>query len=163
MAKTCAPSAHTRLAEAPTRPSRLSSSMPSRSGTPRSTRTRRWGISSATAHPVGSARCARAVGRKGRIGMLPVPAHRWPVAAVAAVGRGSGRTHMDAPDVADVPTVPQESDVARIPFRIAQVSDIHCGTLTFESRLMRAIVERVNAMAPDVVVVVGDLTAEGYD
>lgn len=70
---------------------------------------------------------------------------------------------MDAPDVADVPTVPQESDVARIPFRIAQVSDIHCGTLTFESRLMRAIVERVNAMAPDVVVVVGDLTAEGYD
>jgi 3',5'-cyclic-AMP phosphodiesterase len=52
---------------------------------------------------------------------------------------------------------------ATIPLRIAQVSDIHCGTLTFQPRLMTSVVERVNRMRPDVVIVVGDLTAEGYE
>jgi Icc protein len=53
--------------------------------------------------------------------------------------------------------------IATIPLRIAQVSDIHCGTLTFQPRLMASVVERVNRMRPDVVIVVGDLTAEGYE
>jgi Icc protein len=52
---------------------------------------------------------------------------------------------------------------AHLPLRIAQISDIHCGELTFEEDAMRSIVERVNRMEPDVVVVVGDLTAAGYE
>lgn len=50
----------------------------------------------------------------------------------------------------------------RVPLRIAQVSDIHCGTETFEPQLMEATVEAVNAARPDLVAVVGDLTAAGY-
>lgn len=52
---------------------------------------------------------------------------------------------------------------AHMPLRIAQISDIHCGELTFQEDAMRSIVERVNRMEPDVVVVVGDLTAAGYE
>jgi 3',5'-cyclic-AMP phosphodiesterase len=52
---------------------------------------------------------------------------------------------------------------AHLPLRIAQISDIHCGELTFEEEVMRSIVDRVNRMEPDVVVVVGDLTAAGYE
>ncbi|HEX2028990.1 MAG TPA: metallophosphoesterase [Nitriliruptorales bacterium] len=50
-----------------------------------------------------------------------------------------------------------------VPLRIAQLSDIHCGTPTFEPGLMEGVIERVNRMRPDVVVVVGDLTADGYE
>jgi Icc protein len=53
--------------------------------------------------------------------------------------------------------------ITRVPVRIAQVSDIHCGELTFDAKAMQAIVEEVNRMEPDVVVVAGDLTAAGYD
>ena len=53
--------------------------------------------------------------------------------------------------------------IATIPLRIAQVSDIHCGTPTFDANLMASTVQRVNRMRPDLVVVVGDLTAEGYE
>jgi 3',5'-cyclic-AMP phosphodiesterase len=52
---------------------------------------------------------------------------------------------------------------AHLPLRIAQISDIHCGELTFDEDAMRSIVERINRMEPDVVVVVGDLTAAGYE
>jgi 3',5'-cyclic-AMP phosphodiesterase len=52
---------------------------------------------------------------------------------------------------------------AHLPLRIAQISDIHCGELTFEEEVMRSIVDRINRMEPDVVVVVGDLTAAGYE
>ena len=50
-----------------------------------------------------------------------------------------------------------------VPLRIAQVSDMHCGTVTFEPGLMESTIRRVNALRPDVVVVVGDLTAAGYE
>ena len=53
--------------------------------------------------------------------------------------------------------------IASIPLRIAQISDLHCGELTFQPEVMRSIVERINRMSPDVVVVVGDLTAAGYE
>lgn len=53
--------------------------------------------------------------------------------------------------------------IGHIPLRIVQVSDIHCGTPTFEPALMRSVVDRVNRLEPDVVVVVGDLTAVGYE
>ncbi len=53
--------------------------------------------------------------------------------------------------------------MADMPLRIAQISDIHCGELSFQEDVMRSIVERINRMEPDVVVVVGDLTAGGYE
>ncbi len=53
--------------------------------------------------------------------------------------------------------------ISRIPLRVAQVSDIHCGEVTFDAALMTSVVERVNALEPDVVVVAGDLTAAGYE
>lgn len=49
------------------------------------------------------------------------------------------------------------------PLRIAQLSDIHCGSELFDEELLRSSLDRVNAMDPDVVVVAGDLTAEGYE
>jgi Icc protein len=50
-----------------------------------------------------------------------------------------------------------------MPLRIAQISDFHCGELTFQADVMRSIIERVNRLTPDVVVVSGDLTATGYE
>ena len=52
--------------------------------------------------------------------------------------------------------------IARVPLRIAQVSDIHCGTSSFSADTMRSIIARIAAMAPDLVIVAGDLTTEGY-
>lgn len=49
------------------------------------------------------------------------------------------------------------------PLRIVQFSDIHCGEITFDAKLMAAITEDVNAMEPDLVIVAGDLTAGGYE
>lgn len=49
------------------------------------------------------------------------------------------------------------------PLRLAQISDIHCGEPSFDPDVMRRIVEDVNGMEPDVVLVVGDLTAKGYE
>ena len=51
----------------------------------------------------------------------------------------------------------------RVPLRLAQISDIHCGTGSFSGDVMESIVERITAMAPDLVVVAGDLSTEGYD
>lgn len=53
--------------------------------------------------------------------------------------------------------------IGAMPVRIAQVSDIHCGTPTFQPEVMRSTIERVNAMRPDLVAVVGDLTHAGYE
>jgi 3',5'-cyclic AMP phosphodiesterase CpdA len=47
--------------------------------------------------------------------------------------------------------------------RIVQISDIHCGELTFDAKRMESIVQDVNEMGPDLVIVVGDLTADGYE
>ena len=52
--------------------------------------------------------------------------------------------------------------LSTLPVRLAQISDIHCGELTFDRKLMQTIVDRVNAMELDAVVVAGDLTASGY-
>jgi 3',5'-cyclic AMP phosphodiesterase CpdA len=53
--------------------------------------------------------------------------------------------------------------ISTIPLRIVQISDLHCGEPSFQDEVMVSIVERVNRMAPDVVVVAGDLTAAGYE
>jgi len=47
--------------------------------------------------------------------------------------------------------------------RLAQISDIHCGELTFDADLMESIIERVNRMKLDAVIIAGDLTANGYE
>jgi 3',5'-cyclic-AMP phosphodiesterase len=54
-------------------------------------------------------------------------------------------------------------DLASVPLRIAQISDIHCGEISFDRKMMASTIERINAMAPDLVVVAGDLTAAGYE
>lgn len=52
--------------------------------------------------------------------------------------------------------------IGSMPVRIAQISDIHCGTPSFDASLLRATIDRINALRPDVTVVVGDLTAAGH-
>jgi 3',5'-cyclic AMP phosphodiesterase CpdA len=53
--------------------------------------------------------------------------------------------------------------MAGMPLKIAQISDIHVGELSFQPEVLSSIIDRVNRMAPDVVVVAGDLTAAGYE
>ncbi|RJQ52006.1 MAG: metallophosphoesterase [Actinobacteria bacterium] len=47
-------------------------------------------------------------------------------------------------------------------FTIAQISDIHTGSSYFDERLMEATIEEINELAPDILVVAGDLTSNGY-
>jgi putative phosphoesterase len=54
-------------------------------------------------------------------------------------------------------------DLAKVPLRIAQISDVHCGEISFDRKMMASTIERINAMDPDLVVVAGDLTAAGYE
>jgi 3',5'-cyclic-AMP phosphodiesterase len=46
--------------------------------------------------------------------------------------------------------------------RIVQMSDLHVGEGLFRPELLSAAVEEANELAPDLVVVAGDLTMEGY-
>ena len=45
---------------------------------------------------------------------------------------------------------------------IAQISDIHCGHVMFDADLMEHAIIEILELAPDLVVVAGDLTSEGY-
>jgi 3',5'-cyclic AMP phosphodiesterase CpdA len=45
---------------------------------------------------------------------------------------------------------------------IAQLSDVHVGGARYRRELLLAAIEEVNAAAPDLVVVAGDLTDDGY-
>lgn len=45
---------------------------------------------------------------------------------------------------------------------IAQISDIHCGSPYFDEELLATAVDEIRAMHPDLVLVGGDLTSEGY-
>ncbi len=45
---------------------------------------------------------------------------------------------------------------------IAQFSDIHCGDARFDSELMKATLDEINEAQADLVVIAGDLTADGY-
>jgi 3',5'-cyclic-AMP phosphodiesterase len=54
-------------------------------------------------------------------------------------------------------------NIADVPLRIAQISDIHVGEPTFQPEVLASIIERINRMHPDVVVVAGDITAAGYE
>jgi len=46
--------------------------------------------------------------------------------------------------------------------RIAQLSDVHVGGARYHQDLLRTAIEEINAAEPDIVVVAGDLTDEGY-
>lgn len=46
--------------------------------------------------------------------------------------------------------------------KIVQMSDIHVGSRLFRPDFLSAAVDEANALAPDLVAVVGDLTMEGY-
>ena len=48
------------------------------------------------------------------------------------------------------------------PFVIAQLSDIHCGSVYFDGALLESAVAEIVDLGPDLVVVGGDLTTEGY-
>ena len=52
--------------------------------------------------------------------------------------------------------------MARDSFVIAQLSDLHCGSPYFDGTLLETAVNETIGVAPDLVVVGGDLTAEGY-
>jgi 3',5'-cyclic AMP phosphodiesterase CpdA len=52
--------------------------------------------------------------------------------------------------------------MARDAFVIAQLSDLHCGSPHFDEALLRTAVHEVIALQPDLVLVGGDLTADGY-
>jgi 3',5'-cyclic-AMP phosphodiesterase len=47
-------------------------------------------------------------------------------------------------------------------FRIAHLSDLHCGSPHFVASLLDRAINEINALAPDVVVCSGDLTTFGY-
>ncbi len=54
--------------------------------------------------------------------------------------------------------------LARIPLRIAQVSDVHFGgALSLPAETMQHVAEAVNRIEPDIAVIAGDLTTEGYE
>jgi 3',5'-cyclic-AMP phosphodiesterase len=46
--------------------------------------------------------------------------------------------------------------------KILQISDIHCGSKYFDKSLMESTIEQVNEYSPDILIVTGDLTTEGY-
>jgi 3',5'-cyclic-AMP phosphodiesterase len=52
---------------------------------------------------------------------------------------------------------------SKVPLRIAQISDIHCGEISFDREMMSSVVKGIDELSPDLVVVAGDLTAAGYE
>ena len=52
--------------------------------------------------------------------------------------------------------------MAREEFVIAQLSDIHCGSPFFDGALLDAAITEITGLNPDLVVVGGDLTTDGY-
>ena len=53
--------------------------------------------------------------------------------------------------------------IANEPLRIVQISDIHCGEVTFDAERLGQIIKEINEIQPDICVVAGDLTAAGYE
>ena len=48
------------------------------------------------------------------------------------------------------------------PFRIAHLSDLHCGGPYFEVNLLERAISEINELQPDIVVCSGDLTTYGF-
>lgn len=49
------------------------------------------------------------------------------------------------------------------PLRLAHLAGLHCGDLHFDADMARASVAGINEISPDLVLVAGDLTAQGYE
>lgn len=47
-------------------------------------------------------------------------------------------------------------------YKIAQISDLHCGDFRFDKKLLLGAVKEINRENPDLLVVAGDLTCDGY-
>ncbi|MDF1541517.1 MAG: metallophosphoesterase [Anaerosomatales bacterium] len=47
-------------------------------------------------------------------------------------------------------------------FVIAQLSDLHCGDGRYDPEMLEKVIDDVNALCPDLVVIPGDLTVNGY-
>jgi len=47
-------------------------------------------------------------------------------------------------------------------FKIAHISDLHCGSQYFVPELLTSAIDEINQYAPDVTIVSGDLTNEGF-
>jgi 3',5'-cyclic-AMP phosphodiesterase len=47
--------------------------------------------------------------------------------------------------------------------RIAHFSDLHCGSPHFQADLLERAIEEINALEPEVAVISGDLTTDGYE
>src|SRR2546429_8716434 len=47
-------------------------------------------------------------------------------------------------------------------FTLVQLSDLHCGTQFFLPNLLERAIAEVNELAPDVVIISGDLTTHGF-
>ena len=47
--------------------------------------------------------------------------------------------------------------------RIAHFSDLHCGSPHFQADLLERAIEEINELRPEVAVISGDLTADGYE
>lgn len=47
-------------------------------------------------------------------------------------------------------------------FKIAQISDLHCGEIRFSEKNLRFFINKINQEKPNLVVVAGDLTANGF-
>lgn len=47
-------------------------------------------------------------------------------------------------------------------FKIAQISDIHCGDDRFDAVILGEFINEINNYEPDMVIIAGDLTAAGY-
>ena len=48
------------------------------------------------------------------------------------------------------------------PFRIAHLSDLHCGEQYFEPTLLERAIAEINDLEPDIVICSGDLTTLGF-
>src|SRR5262245_42658107 len=48
------------------------------------------------------------------------------------------------------------------PFRIAHISDLHCGEQYFEPTLLDRAIAEINELEPDIVICSGDLTSFGF-
>jgi 3',5'-cyclic-AMP phosphodiesterase len=46
--------------------------------------------------------------------------------------------------------------------RIAHISDLHCGSPHFQAELLERAIEEINDLRPEVTVISGDLTADGF-
>lgn len=49
------------------------------------------------------------------------------------------------------------------PLRLAHLAGLHCGDLHFDAPVAEAAVAGINEISPDLVLVAGDLTAQGYE